>query len=185
MGLTLVTATLPSRTKLLAEMLASVAAQTRLPDAHVLRWDHGAGFIDTVNAAVESVTTDYFCLVDDDDLLLPEHVATLTGNLDADIVWSWCRVEGRTGWDPNSGWQPGQLAHRNFIPSNMAMRTGLWRDLGGYRRVGPGDHPDWELLRRAEASGATFLNIPTVTWVYRFHGANMSLGGGHVGTHPR
>lgn len=184
MGLTLVTATLPSRTALLTEMQASVSAQSLLPEAHVLRWDHGEGFVATVNAAVASVTTDYFCLVDDDDLLLPDHVATLTANLTADIVWTWCRVEGRSGWDPNSGWTTGRLATGNFIPSNMAMRTALWNQLGGYRLVGPGDHPDWDLLRRAESSGATFLNVPTVTWVYRFHGGNMSLGGQHVGTHP-
>lgn len=185
MGLTLVTATLPSRANLLTEMLASVAAQTRLPDSHVIRWDHGDGFAHTVNRAVASVRTKYFCLMDDDDLLLPNHVATLMDSLTADVVWTWCRVDGRDGWNPNRGWEPGRLAHGNFIPSNMAMRVGLWHDLGGYRDVAPGDHPDWELLRRAEAAGATFLNVPTVTWVYRFHGGNMSLRGGNVGTDTR
>ena len=180
MGLTLVTATLPSRAHLLAEMQASVSRQTLRPMAHVIRWDHGGGFVDTVNAAVASVTTDYFCLVDDDDLLLPEHVATLVEHLTADIVWTFCRVIGRDGWDPNSGYQPGLLQSRNYIPSNMAMRTSLWRDLGGYRSVGHADHPDWDLLRRAEQAGATFRNVPTVTWEYRFHGANMSLGGIHA-----
>lgn len=177
MGLTLVTATLPSRAMLLTEMLRSVAQQTRLPDAHAIKWDHGVGFVETVNQAVASVRTDYFCLVDDDDLLLPNHVETLAENLTADIVWTWCQIEGRTGWNPNSGWEPGRLAHGNFIPSNMAMRTDLWNELGGYRNVAPGDHPDWELLRRAEAAGATFRNVPNVTWVYRFHGGNMSLRG--------
>lgn len=180
MGLTLVTATLPQRASLLAEMQATVSQQTKRPDAHIIRWDHGAGFVDTINAAVSGVTTDYFCLVDDDDLLYPNHVETLTEHLVADIVWTWCNVTGRNGWNPNSGYQPGLLQSQNYIPSNMAMRTNLWHDLGGYHHVTGWDHPDWNLLRRAEQEGATFYNVPAITWEYRFHGANMSLGGVHA-----
>jgi hypothetical protein len=111
--------------------------------------------------------------VDDDDLLLPHHVETLTGNLSgADIVWTWTEVRGRS-WNPNAAYTPGRLSHENYIPSNMAMRTGLWRELGGYRS-GP-QHPDWDMLQRCENSGATFVNVPEITWVYRFHGQNMSV----------
>ena len=172
MSLTLVTATLPKRANMLAEMVASVEAQTVQPDAHVIVEDDGRGFVHTVNLAVEQVVTDYFCLVDDDDLLMPHHVETLTGNLVADIVWTWVEVEGRS-WNPNAGYTPGRLSHENYIPSNMAMRTSLWRELGGYRE-GVG-HPDWDMLKRCEAAGASFHNVPEVTWVYRFHGENMSV----------
>jgi glycosyltransferase involved in cell wall biosynthesis len=171
MDLTLVTATLPERRTLLPEMQASVAAQTVLPAAHVIAWDHGDGFEATVNRGVSMVETEYFCLVDDDDLLLPDHVETLVGNLTADVVWTWCDVVGRE-WNPNSPYVPGLLQARNYIPSNHAFRTGLFRELGGYRPVaGWADH---DLLKRAEQAGATFLNVPQVTWTYRFHGGNMS-----------
>jgi hypothetical protein len=169
-GLTLVTVTQPNRRHFLPEMMGSVAAQTVLPEAHLLVWDHGDGFEATVNRAVGMVQTDYYCLLDDDDLLLPDHVETLTANLSADIVWTWTQVRGRD-WNPNSGYVPGLLQNRNYIPSNHAFRTGLFHELGGYR---PTHHPDHDLLRRAEASKATFLNVPKVTWVYRFHGENMS-----------
>jgi hypothetical protein len=168
--LTLVTVTQPKRRVLLPEMQASVAAQTVLPAAHVVVWDFGAGFEATVNRAVGMVETDFYCLVDDDDLLLPHHVETLSGNLSADVVWTWCEVVGRD-WNPNSGYLPGVLQERNYIPSNHAFRTSLFRELGGYRE---GRHPDHDFLRRAESAGAKFLNIPQVTWVYRFHGENMS-----------
>jgi glycosyltransferase involved in cell wall biosynthesis len=168
--LTLVTVTQPNRTNFLPEMMASVADQTVLPAAHVLVWDHGDGFEATVNRAIGMVQTEYYCLLDDDDLLLPEHVETLTANLTADIVWTWTRVEGRD-WNPNSGYLPGVLQERNYIPSNHAFRTSLFNRLGGYRQM---RHPDHDFLRRAESDGATFLNIPKVTWVYRFHGENMS-----------
>jgi hypothetical protein len=170
LGLTLVTVTLPERKGMLGEMLASVAGQTVMPDAHVIVWDDGRGFVGTVNRAVGLVDTDYFCLVDDDDLLLPNHVETLKGNLQADVVWTWCEVRGRS-WNPNSGYQPGVLQQQNYIPSNHACRTELFRRVGGYRH---GQHPDHGFLARAEQAGATFLNVPTVTWVYRFHGGNMS-----------
>jgi glycosyltransferase involved in cell wall biosynthesis len=155
---------------MLPEMQESVAAQTVLPAAHVVVWDDGAGFEATVNRAVSMVETDYYCLVDDDDLLLPNHVETLTSNLTADVVWTWCEVVGRD-WNPNSGYTPGVLQERNYIPSNHAFRTALFRELGGYRL---GRHPDHDFLKRAESSGANFLNVPKVTWVYRFHGENMS-----------
>jgi glycosyltransferase involved in cell wall biosynthesis len=156
---------------MLVEMLQSVAAQTRLPDAHVLLYDHGAGFVATINRAVSMVDTEYFCLVDDDDLLMPQHVETLEANLEADIVWTWCEVAG-SEWNPNSGYLPGELEIRNYIPSNLAMRTQLFRDLEGYRNVA--GHPDHDLLRRAEQAGASFYNVPQVTWTSRIHGDNMS-----------
>ena len=171
MELTLVTVTQEKRRAMLPEMQQSVAAQTVLPAAHVIAWDHGAGFEATVNRGVSMVETDYFCLVDDDDLLKANHVETLMGNLSADVVWTWCEVVGRS-WNPNSGYVPGLLQNQNYIPSNHAFRTSLFRELGGYRKcAGWADH---DLLKRAEQSGATFLNVPEVTWTYRFHGGNMS-----------
>lgn len=173
--LTLVTATLPERVSLLQEMLDSVITQTMQPACHIVLRDHGAGFVDTVNRAVNMVDTEFFCLVDDDDLLYRNHVETLTKALSQfnDIVWTWCDVQGRD-WNPNQSYEPGKLQTGNYIPSNMAMRTPLWHTLGGYRE-GHG-HPDWDLLKRAETKGASFLNIPEITWVYRFHDSNMSRG---------
>jgi hypothetical protein len=119
---TLVTVTQPSRRHFLPEMMESVAAQTVLPAAHVLVWDHGDGFEATVNRGVGMVETDYYCLLDDDDLLLPDHVETLTGNLSADVVWTWTRVEGRD-WNPNSGYVPG--CFRSRTTSRRITRSGL------------------------------------------------------------
>lgn len=171
MDLTLVTVTQQHRLAMLQELQASIARQTVLPAAHLVVWDHGSGFVQTVNRAVALVDTGYFCLVDDDDLLLHDHVETLAENLTADIVWTWTTVEGRD-WNPNRGYSAGLLQAYNYIPSNHAFSTDLFHDLGGYQHVA--GHPDHDLLKRAETAGASFLNIPKVTWVYRFHGGNMS-----------
>ena len=171
MDLTLVTVTHPRRHRMLVELQQSVSEQTALPAAHLVVWDHGLGFEATINRAVSMVDTAYYCLVDDDDLLKPDHVETLATNLTADIVWTWCEVTGRE-WNPNAGYEPGRLQKGNYIPSNHAFRTALFRELGGYSLVrGFADH---DLLAKAERAGATFLNIPKVTWTYRFHGDNMS-----------
>lgn len=169
--ITLVTVTLPERKSMLMEQLESVSLQTMAPAAHIIVKDDGRGFIETINRAVSMVDTEYLCLVDDDDLLLENHVETLHNNLGADVVWTWCEVQGRS-WNPNSGYQPGRLQRENYIPSNHAMRRQKFNSVGGYRE-GQG-HPDHDILRRLEAAGATFHNVPEVTWVYRFHGSNMS-----------
>ena len=36
-------------------------------------------------------------------------------------------------------------------------------------------NPDWDFMKRAETHGAVFLTVPVITWVYRFHGSNMSV----------
>lgn len=170
MDLSLVTVTRGIRPDMIVDMYRSVAEQTVQPAAHLTVVDDGSGYAATVTRAVEMVKTGWFCLVDDDDLLLPNHVELLASNLTADVVWTWCQVEGRS-WSPNAPYQPGVLQSRNYIPANNACSTELFRSLGGYREA---KHPDHDFLARAERSGATFLNLPTVTWVYRFHGGNMS-----------
>jgi len=172
-SITLVTATLPKRASMLKEMLTSVTEQTVQPACHIVMRDDGRGFVGTVNRAVSLVDTDYFCLVDDDDLLLPNHLETLTNAIteSTDILWTWVEIRGRE-WNPNQDYEKGKLQTENYIPSNLVMRTSLWREMGGYRD-GYG-HPDWDLLKRCETAGASFVNVPKITWVYRFHGENMS-----------
>ena len=170
--ITLVTPSLPSRAAMLEEMLESVAAQTRLPDQHLLDVSDGP-MVPKLIGLIDQVQVGWFCQVDDDDLLFPDHVWMLASNLRADVVWTWCEVVGRD-WSPNAPYQPGRLQAENYIPSNCAIRVEAYRAVGGYRE-GSGRHPDHDLLARLEQEGATFLNIPVVTWQYRFHGGNMSV----------
>jgi hypothetical protein len=164
--LTLITSSLPDRSHLLAEMQASVAAQTVLPAAHLIVVDDGP-VVSKLKRLEAMVDTEYWCQVDDDDLLYPNHVEVLSSNLDADVVWTWCDVTGRA-WNPNQGYEPGVLQSRNYIPANYAGRAAKLREVGGNIETHGGDFHDWNLLRRLEANGATFKNVPIVTWQYRF-----------------
>lgn len=174
MDLTLITASMPQRLPKLRELLDSVQGQTVTPAAHLIEVSPGP-LVPKLNRLISMVQTDFYVQVDDDDLLLPNHVEVLGANLTADVVWTWCNVDGRN-WSPNEPYQPGVLQQRNYIPSNCAIRTSMALGIGGHRDVSEYDYHDHDFLRRAESAGATFLNIPTITWTYRFHGGNT---GGH------
>jgi hypothetical protein len=164
--ITLITAAMPDRSHLLAEMLASVAAQTVLPAAHLIIIDDRP-LVPKLQELLDKTSTEYVVQVDDDDLLYPNHVETLAANLDADVVWTWCDVTGRD-WNVNEPYQPGLLQVRNYIPANHARKVSAVRDAGGFQLHSERDFEDWHLLRRLETTGATFKNVPEITWAYRF-----------------
>lgn len=161
--ITLVTASLPQRCHLLQEMLNSVSEQTVSPAEHlvIVNSDLAAP---KLNRMIEMAETEYVVQVDDDDLLYPNHIATLVENLTADVVWTWCDVTGRE-WNPNRGYEKGRLKSENYIPSNCAIRKQAIVEAGGHRLS---RHHDHDLLQRLEAMGASFKNVPVVTWNYRF-----------------
>lgn len=178
-NLTVIVPTIPERSALLAEAVASLEAQT-----HPVQWlvgedkDHH-GPIATVNALAGSVTTDWLFRLDDDDLVDPDHFAVLDPWLDgdADIVYSWCRIEGGNDEHPPEqfqvrlqaefGWE--HLREANWIPASAAIRTDLWHELGGYRESDWTEHEDWDFWVRALDAGARFRCVPAVTWTYRMN----------------
>jgi hypothetical protein len=171
--ITLVTASLPKRAAMLREMLVSVEAQVLLPDRHLIDVSVGP-VVPKLNGMLSLVDEGWVVQVDDDDLLYPQHVEVLAANLRADVVWTWCDVVGRS-WSPNEEYQEGKLHFKNYIPSNCAIRADVLRAVGGHVAVGLPDHHDWNLMRRLERAGASFLCVPEVTWQYRFHGGNSSV----------
>lgn len=173
------TPSIPERGALLAEAVASVAAQTRRPDVHLIHVDYdrigGAASLNRLLVGAVAASCEWCALLADDDVLLPRHLQVLeaaTG--DADIVYPWCRVEGRPGFDPNALFDPERLRHGNYIPGTVLMRTALASRLGGWRSDALYGFEDWDMWKRALAAGARFVCVPEVTWVYRFHGTNDS-----------
>jgi glycosyltransferase involved in cell wall biosynthesis len=172
-----ITPAVPERFEMLRETLDCVEAQTLRPFLHLVGVDHErAGLTEMLNrlagAAIAS-GAEWVIEVDDDDLIDPDHLETLASAADdADVVYTWCRVEGRD-WVPNSHFDADRLMTENFIPSNALVRGSLLQRLDGWRS-GVG-HEDHDLWRRALVSGARFACVPRITWTYRFHGSNMSL----------
>ena len=88
---TVITPSMPSRERFLAEAMASVAAQT-VPVAHLIIVDEGRSVAEKRNALVEAADTEWVAFLDDDDLLDPHHIETLLGH-DADVVIPYCRFK--------------------------------------------------------------------------------------------
>jgi hypothetical protein len=214
------------RPALLAEALASLAASTYRHVQLVLVNDGGPpvsppadfplpvravelpvrqGRAAAANAGIAAASGAFVGFLDDDDLLEPEHLATLAGlvaGTGARVVYSDAAV-GVYEPDPARGWRqverrlpysrdfdPDLLLLDNYIPFNtLLVERELLLSCGSLDAAaldpGPLDptlpfFEDWDLLIRL-AQRAPFLHCRQVTCEYRHF-----RGGGHVfGERPR
>jgi LmbE family N-acetylglucosaminyl deacetylase len=203
------------RPELLAEALASLAASTYRRVEVVLVVDGGgaapvpAGFpfpvrrVDLVprrgragaaNAGVQAAGGALLGFLDDDDLLEPEHLATLVGVLGAAGVRAaysdaavavyelagggWQQVERRLPYSRD--FDPDLLLLDNYIPLHTLLaERELWLAAGPFDPALP-FFEDWDLLIRLAAL-APLHHLPQVTCEYRHF-----RGGAHVlGERPR
>lgn len=167
--ITVITATIPERADMLAELAVSLAVQDVMPTWFVGIDHDRRGPAAVLNDLAANARTEWLFRCDDDDLFDADHFVTLAPHLtdDHDIVWTWPRVDP-PGWIGEHGLQVvlpiKTLRDRNWIASAAAVRTSLWHDLGGLRDVPNEDHDFWI---RALDAGARFHLVPQVTWTYR------------------
>jgi GT2 family glycosyltransferase len=181
-SVTVITASLPTRGQMLAECVASVAAQTVAPAAHLVGVDHARrGSSATRNGLVRAAESEWIAVLDDDDLMLSHHLETLlAASAEADIIYSYCAVEGRPGWNPSRPFDEAALrAGPNYIPITALIRRSLLVALGGWRdssEVAAG-WEDYDAWVRALDLGARFVCWPAATWVYRVHPGSKTYRG--------
>jgi hypothetical protein len=194
---TVVTATIPGREKLLGECLASVFAQTIEVQAHLINAQSTTeGFYGPSHCAIqqnlllESVQTPWMMRLADDDMLLPHHIETLLPYLEqADVIYSF--ADNRPKINTNDWTQEeiiNYLLDKNFIDGSAVITrmdpviaVGGWPVAiesdgeGSIRFPGQGRAvcEDWAMFYNLAAAGAKFLCVPEVTWFYR------------IGTHNR
>lgn len=177
---TVLTTCHPPYTGMLADCVASIAAQTVQPAYHRVSIDfRGEGPVPQLNDLARGVTTEWATQMAADDVADPHHLETMLAHADgADIVYPWCRVVGRVGWNPNAHFDPERLERENYIPAVALIQTDLLRELGWWNPDSLHAWEDWDLWRRALAAGAVFRCVPEVTWTYRFdHGMNATFHG--------
>lgn len=209
LSVAVVVATIPGREALLEEALASIAAQHRAPEQVVVEADpRRTGAAATRNRALARVDTDLVAWLDDDDLLLRNHVGALARvlerELDVGLVYPVPHVVG--GSEPTAVtvdgvWQkpwgvefgPEQARHLiergSFIPITHMVRTELVRDVGGFPEgyTLPGGRyrgEDEALLIALLRAGAWFRHLNVTTWVWRVHDAH-TAGRAAVNRGPR
>jgi Glycosyltransferase like family 2 len=179
----ILTPTIEGRELLLADAAESVRAQTE-PVRHLIFLDAlGAGPARARNHLLGEVETEWVGFLDDDDLLDPGHVATLMGAIgDAELAWSRCRTVAAPGVEAARVMQTMRPDYdalcrggRNFIPVTVIARTDAVRDAGCFDpNARYEDYALWCTMWRA---GARFVYVPSVTWTYRFLGANRTWTG--------
>ena len=178
MKVAVLTATIPHRRDMLAEAVNSVVKQHSpgVEVEHLISTDHdqeGAGPL--LNRMLGMTDAEYVMVLDDDDLIDRDHIATVVPHAhQADVIYSLPRVEGGEFTQYHEPFDPVQLARgRNVVSHTALMRAEMIRQVGGWAPV---RHFDLDLFCRLEAAGAEFLQLPTVTWTYRLHGSNWSHG---------
>lgn len=173
-GVTVITPTIPGREHLLAEAVASLAAQTVQPYEHLVRLDsefRGPGPL--MNEMVAEAATEWVSILPDDDLYDPDHLETLLGEADnGSIVWSWCRMEGRDDPQYRGEFDPRLfLARRDTgIRGVFMFRKSVWQRLEGFADF----MEDWDFLHRAIQAGIRIAPVYRETWTYRIHDTNTS-----------
>lgn len=172
---TVLTASLPERASMLAEAVASVAAQDLAPRAHLISIDlHRNGAVPTYNDLAGLVQTEWLTFLDDDDMLLPDHLSTLWGaREDVEVVYAGCEATGGSFDLYSVPFDHVTLERRSIVPVTAMVRTEWFFKVGGFPDVWG---YDWRLWQRLSSAGARFRQQTERTWVYRFHGANQSRG---------
>lgn len=186
---TVITPHIPARQFELTRAVASVAAQTRQPDDHIISTDRThAGSAATRNRAMYHAATYWLAFLDDDDEMLPTHLETLLQSAQctgASVVYSGCKVLDAQGgvvpvrdeWGRFGMPFDGELLQtRAYLPVTSLVHAGLAKQalFGPPAQAPDSDYDDWGFYLRLLGLGAAFLHVPEVTWVWHHHGANTS-----------
>lgn len=173
-GVTVVTPSLPDRTDMLVEAVASLEAQTVAPYDHLVQVDdefRGPG--PTMNDLVARVETEWVSILPDDDLFDPDYLETMLSHTGRGaVVMSWCRMEGSDHQPYRGEWDPRRLLAKqdSGFCGVFLFKKSLWQRLGGFAAI----LEDWDFLCRAIDAGTRFAPVYQENWTYRTHDRNTS-----------
>lgn len=151
----------------------------------------------TRNRGVEAVTTKYTAFLDDDEVADRDWLQELTRPLvEIDVVGTGGKYKvtwpsGKPSWFPREfEWVVGGSYEglpmltapvRNVWSGNMAVRTDIFRSVGGFRadfgKRGSAPQPeDTDLCIRMAASGGRWMYVPTATINHSIPRSRVSMG---------
>ena len=151
----------------------------------VLVRQRNAGVVSARNNGADRASADYLVFVDPDDWLTPSFVSLMrSASMKApncDVIYGDVMLHGRR----TTIWRTGpfgaaMLTRSNSIPVTSAIRTRLFRSLGGFRPQFAHGYEDWDLWARASQAGATATKIPIPVYHYtRAEGGRNALAQRH------
>lgn len=182
---TVVIPSIPARSRLLQRAIGSTSRQTHPPAAVVVTNDLvGGGAWTNRNAALTHVRTPWCAFLDDDDELLPHHLATLLELADAEgagLAWGWFDVVGGTDPFPQHRGRRYDPADPHIVPITYLVRTEVLFEAvvatGGFQPdpagLGSWDIQDAPLFDALVALGGQAVT-ERVTWLWHHHARNTS-----------
>lgn len=191
--ITVVVTTIPQRRALLSRALASVGAQTLLPDTVVITEDtERLGGARNRQRGLDRVTTRYVAHLDDDDEFLPEHLERLRDTIqetDADLVYPWFTVVGGTDPFPWALGKPWDDNEPHQVPVTTLALTGALKEAGGWDGdwdVTAAEDPgvdsegnrageDYRLVLRMIEKGMIIHHLPEISWIWH-HDSKNTMG---------
>jgi hypothetical protein len=204
-GITVVIPTIPPRRGMLHRATDSVArAIAELPerklsvsvDAIIITDRAKLGAASTRDTGLRAVETEWVAFLDDDDEMLPNHLAelysaALTHPSCPDYLWSQFQIIFPPSTGRIAGPGPHFLGQKAFEQWNdddpcqttitTLVKTELALDAGGF--VPPAEDElvdgnaageDFRFTMACRAAGGTFRHVPEVTWHWHHHNQNTS-----------
>lgn len=176
----------PVRPNSLVKAIKSAVTQTVRPREIIVSTDldrEGAG--PTRNRALAKAMTTWVAFLDDDDLLLPNHLQVLLDaaeSFGADVIYSGCHVIGKDGqvlprkeeWGRfGLPFDADLLRKRSYMPVTSLVRTSL-AQRAWFEAPEGSLYDDWGFYLRLLDLGAQFYHVPEVTWLWHHNGKNTS-----------
>lgn len=180
MSISVVIPSIPRRSGLLGEALQSVYDQELAAAETCVAVDtREEGAAATRQRALSLASSDWVAFLDDDDLMLTEHLRVLMDGAtehNADYVFSY--FVRKKGGDPL-----GHFGKRfdNAAPHHTTMTILVRTELA--KRVGFANHvhangswpgEDWAFTLGCVELGAKIVHVPQETWIWRRHAGNTS-----------
>lgn len=197
--ITVCMATYPQRSNLLRHAVESVRQQALEPAGGLsVSVDYNyAGAPATRTKALRGADTEWVAFLDDDDLMLSNHLSTLydfaTAN-DADYVFSHYLVLTPHGTlakinathdtafgEPFDNENPRQTTITILAKRELVMDTGAFKRFDADGEV---TGEDWRLTLDCVERGAKIMHVPVITWLYRWHGVGTATTAGNTSGRP-
>ena len=147
-----------------------------------VRLEENRGIAGNSNACAEIAQGEYLLLLDQDDRLHPEALATLAEQAaegvdfvygDEMVFSKSIRLPRRVHWKPD--FSQDDLLANNYICHPALFRSSLFREAGGFRPGFDGAQ-DHELFLRLTAMAERVVHVPRVLYFWRSHAGSVASG---------
>lgn len=185
-GISVIIPTIAPRSALLDRARTSATGQTLKPRAVIVSEDTDRlGAAATRHRGLMLADTEWVAFLDDDDMLLPQHLERLMACAEetgADYVYSWYEVIGGADPMPEVFGKPFDRANPVQTTVTTLVRTELAQSVGYYNHLydniatpdGNTAGEDWRFTLACLDAGAEIVHLPEKTWHWFHHGANTS-----------